>query len=206
MGAKRDIDDDLLALAQMGDDEIDTSDIPETLDFSQAQRGRFYPLAQKGYDVRAIANWCVYRSRSKGRTPTSLWLNKLVYLICETAVREYRELLTPAKIEAWQYGPVFREIYFQTDTEVIAPFTKFNARMRVREIAQDHFDARDIALFDRVWERYGNMPAGRLTDITHQPGTPWHKVWYHGGRTNPGMEIDPLTILGCVDSQFDERN
>ena len=46
---------ELAALADMPEDQIDLSDIPETLDWSNAQRGRFYspvnrrakPLASK---------------------------------------------------------------------------------------------------------------------------------------------------------------
>ncbi len=42
--------DDLHRLAAMPDDDVDTSDIPELLDWSQAERGKFYRVNARHRD------------------------------------------------------------------------------------------------------------------------------------------------------------
>ena len=44
------IKDELAGLVALPDDAIDTSDIPEILDWSRAERGRFYrPIKKNGH-------------------------------------------------------------------------------------------------------------------------------------------------------------
>jgi uncharacterized phage-associated protein len=38
------------------------------------------------------------------------------------------------------------------------------------------------------------LDAGTLVELTHAPGGPWHKVWHHSGKINPGMRIDNRDI------------
>ncbi|MDK9720055.1 MAG: hypothetical protein OEL53_02620 [Rhodospirillales bacterium] len=47
--------DELAALAAMPDEMIDTSDIPEVLDWSQAERGRFLRPNKKSMTIRLDA-------------------------------------------------------------------------------------------------------------------------------------------------------
>jgi uncharacterized protein (DUF4415 family) len=50
------LNDELLALADMKDSEIDTSDIPEQLDWSNAVVGRFYRPIKKSVTIRLDAD------------------------------------------------------------------------------------------------------------------------------------------------------
>lgn len=191
------IADDLLALAAMRDEDIDTNDIPEQMNFSRRETGKYYDLEARQYDVRAIANWCLDKAESSGFHPSSMWINKIVYFIYETALQNFRIVLTPAKIEAWDHGPVFRELYaqFQSDT----PFhklRKMNLRTRQREEAIEDFKELDLKIFNDAWKEYGHLSAAELRRISHKPGSPWDIVWQSGGKLNPGMGIDIGVILG----------
>lgn len=46
------LSDELLQLSTMDDEEIDTSDIPEVTDFSQAERGNFFRPIKKQVTLR----------------------------------------------------------------------------------------------------------------------------------------------------------
>lgn len=46
------LSDELLQLSTMDDEEIDTSDIPEVTDFSQAERGKFFRPIKKQVTLR----------------------------------------------------------------------------------------------------------------------------------------------------------
>lgn len=193
---------DLIALAQLSDDEIDTSDAPETTSFAGAEIGKFSDIKFRGYDVRSIANWCISKAKRTGINPTNLWLNKLVFFIYEQALRDLNVLLTPARVEAWDYGPVFRELYlnYPGDNE---PYHRYNVQKRGRELAEDSFETEDLELFEKVWAELGNLTASQLTRLSHRPGTPWSTVWKEGGAINPGMVIDINVILGRNADQED---
>lgn len=58
---------ELAALEAMADDEIDTSDMPEVRDWSEAKRGLFYRPIKKQITVRVDADVLDYfRSTGKG--------------------------------------------------------------------------------------------------------------------------------------------
>jgi uncharacterized phage-associated protein len=198
------VERDLLALMAIADNEIDTTDISETIRPSSAMIGKYSGLASRNYDVRAIANWCLRKAKLADLEPTNMWLNKLVYFIYEKALREFHVLLTPARVEAWDHGPVFREIYSNfLRRNSSGLFEYYNVRIRSRQVADEPFECVDVSIFEAVWEQYGHSSASALRNISHRNGSPWHSVWMSKGQANPGMEIDIGTILGRNTDQID---
>ncbi|PWG02622.1 Panacea domain-containing protein [Sphingosinicella humi] len=125
-------------------------------------------------------------------------LNKIIYFIVEKALIERGELLTAAKIEAWEHGPVFREIYHSFKCHGDGPITsrahKFDSATRSMVEAKELFGHDDEELFDEALDSYLHLTASQLRALSHQSGSPWHRVWWHEGRFNPGMEISIETI------------
>src|SRR4051794_20001957 len=70
-------------------------------------------IARDKFSVRALANWILDLADRKDAPITNMALNKLVYFVIEKVLVEQKRLLTEAKIEAWEHGPVFRELYQQ---------------------------------------------------------------------------------------------
>lgn len=192
---------ELEQLALLSEADIDTSDSPEVLDWSGAKRGLFaeQPFVERGYDVRAIANWFLARGEEIGRHYSNLALNKLVYFAIERSLVDRNTLLTPARIEAWSHGPVFREVYqsFQVFAEksITGRASKFSAKDRAMIEAHEDFDPADEAFFEAIIKSFGKLSASRLREISHASGEPWHAVWHYHGQSNPGMEITPAIIL-----------
>lgn len=196
-----DVAAELAKLALLSDEEIDTASEPEVADWSRARRGLFAEksLIERAYDVRSIANWFLSWA-SSARVPISnMSLNKLVYLAVERALVERLVYLTPAKVEAWEHGPVFREIYQSFSSWGERPISgraqKFSVTERAMLDATDTFDPEDEIFLRQVAERYGGKTAAQLRSISHMNGGPWHTVWHYRGKTNPGMEITPSTIF-----------
>lgn len=194
---KRTLEQDLLALAAQSDSSIDTSEIAETVNFSQPMRARYFPLASRDYDIRAIANWCIKKAESEGRRIGTLWLNKIVYFIHEAAIKDFGVLLSQARVEAWKHGPVFREIFFDEKVEKqAAPLKKFNKRDRRMEEASEDFSASDVSIFETVWAQIGHKSGTELRALSHLPGSPWDVIWKQSENGNLGLEIDVATIMG----------
>src|SRR5258705_3438157 len=63
------------------------------------------------YDVRAIANFVLDLADERGRAVSNLSINKIVYFLHANYLARFDRPLVPAKIDAWNYGPVLRELY-----------------------------------------------------------------------------------------------
>ena len=52
-------------------------------------------------------------------------------------------------------------------------------------------DAKNMRAFlEKVWDVYGTLGAGQLSNLTHQPDSPWFEVWVNkGGKNRKGTDI-----------------
>jgi uncharacterized phage-associated protein len=58
-----------------------------------------------------IANWLLDYADANNVRLSNMSLNKLINFAYEHILHEHGTRLTNAKIEAWDHGPVFREVY-----------------------------------------------------------------------------------------------
>ena len=200
---------ELSRLALMSDDEIDTSDAPEVTDWKSAVRGRFsaVSLEERGYDIRAIANWVLDYLSEISISVSNMSLNKLIYFIFERGLVEKRVLLTPARVEAWNHGPVFREVYHAVkendDKPIVDRITNYSVRDREVVEAREQFSADDIDFFKSVIDDYKGFTAAQLRKISHRDDGPWDRVWKSAAPVNPGMVISIELILASAPERRD---
>lgn len=103
-------------------------------------------------------------------------LQKLVYFAYGWWLASHEVPLTTEGPQVWQYGPVFRSLY-----GALAPFGMrgIDAPQRAVPfgrtplIPSDEQEALDVV--EWVWQRYGGYSAGKLSDMTHEVGTPWQE-------------------------------
>jgi uncharacterized phage-associated protein len=125
------------------------------------------------HDPRAIANKILEICKADGRSVTLMQLIKLVYLADGWSMALRDAPLSKLPPQAWQYGPVYPTVY--------KAFKRFGTRP-VTEAAADNasgieiveeFSTDELALIRQVVDSYGKFHAFRLSEIMHQPGTPW---------------------------------
>ncbi|UAJ09583.1 Panacea domain-containing protein [Glacieibacterium megasporae] len=125
-------------------------------------------------------------------------MNKIIYFLFEKMLVEEGRRIFSAKIEAWEHGPVVREIYSEFkkfgDAPIRSQAKKFSLVSRQLEIALDVIDNDDIDKFSAIVDHYLPMSASTLRRISHEPNSPWFSVWSHDGSSNPGMEISASII------------
>lgn len=125
------------------------------------------------FDARAIANAILDVSHKRGTDVTLMQLIKLVYLAHGWWLAFSREPLTSSDPQAWQYGPVHPQVYKAFKKFGSSPITERaidgSTRLEYREALPE--EVRD--LLEGVVDSYGDMHAFKLSDIMHQPGTPW---------------------------------
>lgn len=162
-------------------------------------------LDRAGYSVRGLANWLLEYAESVGATHTNMGLNKLLFFAVEAMlVRKYR-LLTNAKIEAWEHGPVFREVYqsFKRhgDKPINGRASFYSSALGTMEESHVTLLPEDEALLRSALAPLIHKSASELRAISHLPHGAWHHVWWYDGYANPGMEITPELIINVSDGR-----
>lgn len=85
--------------------------------------------------------------------------------------------LTSEGPEIWKHGPVFGSLYKVLKVFGRAPIVTpqsagpFSDPERI-----DAGENEERQLIRWIWSRYGHLSGFALSDLTHKPGTPWHRV------------------------------
>jgi uncharacterized phage-associated protein len=145
------------------------------------------------YDVRAIANFILEKGREAGRPVTNITINKIIFFLHAWYLAKTGKPLVSAKIEAWDYGPVFREIYWEFKSFENKPISKHAARRNPvtaeKEICPIELTEEDRDFLEPLLGKYLKISASKLIELSHVPGGPWDQVYNHDGESNPGMQI-----------------
>jgi len=133
------------------------------------------------HNALAIANEFLDRN---GAALPQMKLQKLVYIANGWNLAINREPLIAGRFEAWDGGPVVRKIWnhirdfgFNCDNRKLAPKGK-------SEPFSVQLDQKEADVIDHVWSRYGQYTGLELSEMTHQPGTPWSNAYYGSGRNS----------------------
>ena len=158
-------------------------------------------IGDRRYGIRELANWILDYADRRGLAITNMALNKLIYFAYEHALLSAGRKLTNAKIEAWEHGPVFREIYREFSRFGSQPITsrakKFDPATNSVDIAVPSLTPSDAALVEEAVAPLVRLPASTLRDLSHSDGGPWARTWFHEDTTNPGMQITDDLIRVC---------
>lgn len=135
----------------------------------------------RAYDARAVANYFLERADAEGIPITPMAIQKLVYFAHGWMLAVYGRPLIRQKIEAWDYGPVIRDLYdaFRnfgnlpiTEPAKAAQITGTALQITQPKISK-HQDPEMENLLGQVWETYKHFTAIQLSNMTHVPGSPW---------------------------------
>lgn len=151
------------------------------------------------HDVRAIANLVIDLAEEKEVAVSNLSINKIVYFLHEAFLLKYKKPLVTAKIEAWDHGPVFRELYHQFKVfgkeKITNKATKLDPVTGGRVTPLLDLSSSERWFLRGVCIRLLEMPPGRLVAISHELDGPWHRARFGNGGYNPGVQITDELIL-----------
>jgi uncharacterized phage-associated protein len=154
------------------------------------------------YSAKAVANEFLHLAKDEGRSLTPMQLIKLVYFAYGWYWALAKDRLINERMEAWKFGPVIPSLYhefksfgnepidsFATEWEPIHKDGKFLICSEEPRIPDcDEFPRN---LIRRVWEVYKKYSAIQLSQMTHEPGTPWAETQH---REVKGTNIDDEKI------------
>jgi uncharacterized phage-associated protein len=133
-------------------------------------------------NIYDVANFFInYDKNDEERHMTNMKLNKLLYFAQGHFLERYGKPLFNDKIEAWQHGPVVRDIYLKY---------KDYENIPVNDETIDTLAPDELKLLKDVAEEYGQFEASKLRNMTHEQGKAWSKVYVEWNK----VEI-PLTLI-----------
>ena len=134
------------------------------------------PDMPDAHDARGIANILIQMGIQDGRPLTPLQVVKLTYLCHGWMLGLYHKPLSAQPAEAWKYGPVIPDVYHEVKVHGRKPITA------PIDFPQAELDSTESDLVQQVHKAYEDFSGIQLSQITHEPGTPWHKIWNEHGR------------------------
>ena len=144
----------------------------------------------------AIANEFIRRAYAHDRSITPMQVQKLVYFAHGMSLATLRHPLVSEVFQAWRFGPVARPLYEALRQYGGTPIQRliecgdgslFSAEPGEEPvIAFANLAPAQVRLIDRIDARFGNLPAFRLSALTHEAGSPWAEVYRDGaGQSDP---------------------
>lgn len=134
-------------------------------------------LITAGHDSRALANQIIRFSSEQGRALTIMQLLKLAYFAHGWSLGLNDRPLSKHAVQAWQYGPVFPHVYKSLSGIGSRPIEEFIIDKKTGEPYTGKFTEDEKGLIASVVGGYGDTHAFALSNITHQPGSPWDIVY-----------------------------
>lgn len=116
-------------------------------------------------------------------------LQKLLYYVQGWSLGIRQTEVFDESIEAWQHGPVVREVY--------VAFSEFGSQSITADLSADALQSltgADREFIESIWSGYRRYSAGGLRDMTHRE-PPWLEAWQQSAPTaRNGIEISQVSM------------
>lgn len=123
-----------------------------------------------------VANEFIRLGRQEGKRFTPMQLLKLVYITHGWMLGFFNKPLINENIEAWKYGPVIPDLY-----QAVKRYGGNEVEEEIPAAARQELTSEEKSVINFVYKKYGELGGIRLSMITHQPGTPWSRIFSHEG-------------------------
>lgn len=159
------------------------------------------------YDARVVGNSFIDIAQKNFEVVSPMKLQKLVYIAHGWYLAFYGKKLVEDPIEAWQYGPVIRSLYFETQKFGSQPVSEYYTILDPDTLVRviPYVNEMDMGFLRIIWKAYGKYNAHELVNITHKEDTPWSRTYKKNHRN---LVIDTEEIrehyMGLME-RLDER-
>jgi len=135
------------------------------------------------YSAESIANAFIELAAKEGKQLSNMKLQKLLYFAQGHSLSLRGEPLITDEAQAWDYGPVYPEVYHA--------FKHFGAGSIEKPLAHPFFDPEDgedsdpwaaprdpadHAFLQAVWNEYSGKSAVQLSEMSHVTDGPWEQA------------------------------
>ena len=151
------------------------------------------------YDARAVANALLDLADRRGLALTHMALHKVCFYAHGWYLVERGEPLIRQSFEAWENGPVLRQVWETIKTGKDKPVkrraTRYDPILQIHEVVQPQVQDDDLRFLNSMLSLYGHIVGSELSEMTHAKNGPWDRVWNAPeGKINLGMKISNSVI------------
>lgn len=135
------------------------------------------------YISSTIAGYFIEKANREDTPLSVLQLIKFAYIAHGWNLALYNSPLISDRIEAWKYGPVMPYLYHLFESFGFTKNSLVNNNFFIEEakcIKPIHRE-----LLNKVYAKYKRTSGEDLTNLMHEEGTPWSKVWNEEKKDNP---------------------
>lgn len=125
----------------------------------------------KIYNALDVAKYVINKCTVDSQPISNLQLQKILYFLQKKYLMDIGDRLFYDDIEAWQFGPVVPEAYYQ--------YCGFGS-MAIRMKYTVNLDAEDAEVIDTIVEEKRNKRPWDLVEETHAEGKAWSEVYNKG--------------------------
>jgi uncharacterized phage-associated protein len=137
------------------------------------------------YDARAVANLLLELAQVQRLPLTQVSILKLLYFAHGWYLAIHRRPLISQEFEAWKYGPVVKVVRDAFRNYEAAPIaeraTKLDILTSARTVVAPDISSDDATFIRAIFDAYHLYDAWELSDMTHEPGSPWDQIWNSNG-------------------------
>jgi uncharacterized phage-associated protein len=145
------------------------------------------------FDARAVANFFIDRSLSKGPPVTLMTLLKALYFSHAWHLVQFNAPLIAQPFEAWKYGPVIRVIYDQFkgvgSKTLCTKAQSLDVASATFGPTPYEFEATTKEYLGNIFDYYAAFHPFKLSDLTHEEDGPWETIW---------KEAERRAVLGMI--------
>lgn len=152
------------------------------------------------HSSKAVANYFLDLGDRNNIEISPMKIQKLVYYAHGWNLGFTGEPLINEQVECWRYGPVIDTLFHafkQYGSNRITDLARSNRRESLEAFIPrvDEDDLPATTMISAVWKGYGKISAIKLSNMTHEAGGPWHRVYTENER-NPMKGTDiPLEYI-----------
>ncbi|MBY0545082.1 MAG: DUF4065 domain-containing protein [Gammaproteobacteria bacterium] len=130
-------------------------------------------------------------------------LIKLIYFAYGWHLAIVGKRLINEPVCAWRYGPVIESVYQDFKKYGNGPITEETSnRIDDKQVGQLMTDEVALALLDKIWDVYGVYDGIQLSNLTHEPDSPWYEAWHaQKGKSHHNFNIDDQLIKAYFDKR-----
>ncbi|GAB4419110.1 MAG: hypothetical protein OHK0056_29050 [Bacteriovoracaceae bacterium] len=154
------------------------------------------------YSVFDIASYFIKKAIQNRNPLTPIQIMKLCYFAHGYKLALDEEPLVDELVQAWKYGPVFKDLYHALK---IYGNKQINKVPDIFESDDEVFNQNDLEILDAVYESLSDMDGMSISDLTHEKDSPWSKVWTERASTVPFTPIDNVYIKDYFKKVLDEQ-
>jgi uncharacterized phage-associated protein len=133
------------------------------------------------YDARAVANLLLEFADERSLGLTQVALLKLLYFAQGWYLAARRKPLILQEFEAWKHGPVVKVVRDAFKSYESAPITGRATRLDIytntHTVVEPNVSSSDAEFIRSIFNAYHVYDAWELSDMTHEPGSPWDQMW-----------------------------